>query len=215
MNIRLAAGSPHAVPKAPESFAHIKRFWDPRHGHWAAKLVPGDFYVTKHDEVLLTVLGSCVSVCVRDPSTNIGGMNHFMLPRPPAHEKETWHGLSGTATRYGTASMEQLIGNIIKMGGDRNRLEVKLFGGGRVLAGVTDVGRQNIEFAREFMSAERLKVVAEDLGGVWPRQIQYFPHSGRVRVRRLERADRHLTDREVHYLDVIEHKPQPGELDLF
>ena len=120
-----------------------------------------------------------------------------------------------TATRYGTASMEQLIGNVIKQGGERSRLEVKLFGGGRVLAGVTDVGRQNIEFAREFMQTEQLKVSAEDLGGVWPRQIQYFPRSGRVRVRRLERADRHLTDREVHYLDVIEHKPKPGDLDLF
>jgi chemotaxis protein CheD len=205
----------NVAPKVCESYAHIKRFWDPRVGHWAAKLVPGDFYVTKHDEVLLTVLGSCVSVCIRDPLTGIGGMNHFMLPRPPAHEKEQWHGISGTATRYGTASMEQLIGNIIKKGGERSRLEVKLFGGGRVLAGVTDVGRQNIEFAQEFMQTEQLKITSQDLGGPWPRQIQYYPRSGRVRVRRLERADRHLTDREVHYLDVIEHKPKPGELDLF
>lgn len=205
----------NVAPKVCESYSHIKRFWDPRHGHWAAKLVPGDFYVTRHDEVLLTVLGSCVSVCIRDPLNGVGGMNHFMLPRPPAHEKDKWHGLSGTATRYGTASMEQLIGNVIKQGGERSRLEVKLFGGGRVLAGVTDVGRQNIEFAREFMQTEQLKVSAEDLGGVWPRQIQYFPRSGRVRVRRLERADRHLMDREVHYLDVIEHKPKPGDLDLF
>jgi chemotaxis protein CheD len=205
----------NVAPKVCASYAHIKRFWDPRHGHWAAKLVPGDFYVTGHDEVLLTVLGSCVSVCIRDPAIGVGGMNHFMLPRPPAHEKEKWHGLSGTATRYGTASMEQLIGNVIKQGGDRSRLEVKLFGGGRVLAGVTDVGRQNIEFAKEFMQTEQLKVTAEDLGGPWPRQIQYFPRTGKVRVRRLERADRHLTDREVHYLDVIEHKPKPGELDLF
>jgi chemotaxis protein CheD len=215
MNATIDAGATKLAPKAVEGFAHIKRFWDPRHGAWAAKLVPGDFYVTKHDEVLLTVLGSCVSVCLRDPVIGIGGMNHFMLPRPPAQEKEHWHGLSGTATRYGTASMEQLIGNIIKHGGDRNRLEVKLFGGGRVLAGVTDVGRQNIEFAREFMATERLPVVAEEMGGVWPRQIQYFPRTGRARVRRLERPDRQLAEREVHYLDVIEHKPKPGDLDLF
>jgi chemotaxis protein CheD len=142
-------------------------------------------------------------------------MNHFMLPRPPAHENDKWHGISGTATRYGTASMEQLIGNVIKQGGDRNRLEVKLFGGGRVLAGVTDVGRQNIEFAREFMRAEKLIVAAEDLGGVWPRQVQYFPRTGRVRVRRLERPDRTLAEREQHYLEAIEHQPKHGELDLF
>jgi chemotaxis protein CheD len=207
-----SAGGP---PKAADGFKHIKRFWDPRHATWAAKLVPGDFYVTKHDEVLLTVLGSCISVCMRDPVLGVGGMNHFMLPRPPAHEKEHWHGLSGTATRYGSASMEQLIGNIIKQGGDRARLEVKIFGGGRVLAGMTDVGRQNIEFAREFVKAERLQVKSEDLGGIWPRQIQYFPQSGRVRVRRLERPDRTLAEREEHYLEEIEHQPKPGELDLF
>jgi chemotaxis protein CheD len=215
MSASLDAGTAAVAPKAAAGFAHIKRFWDPRHGAWAAKLIPGDFYVTRHEEVLLTVLGSCVSVCIRDPASGIGGMNHFMLPRPPPQEKDQWHGLSGTATRYGTASMEQLIGNIIKQGADRARLEVKLFGGGRVLAGMTDVGRQNIEFAREFMHAERLIVASEDLGGVWPRQIQYFPRTGRARVRRLERADRQLAEREVHYLDVIEHKPKPGELDLF
>jgi chemotaxis protein CheD len=204
-----------APPPVGAGFAHVKRFWDPRHRSWAAKLVPGDFYVTGHDEVLLTVLGSCVSVCIRDPRSGLGGMNHFMLPRPPKHESDTWHGLSGTATRYGSASMEQLIGNIIKQGGERSRLEVKLFGGGRVLAGMTDVGRQNIEFAREFMLAERFTVTSEDLGGIWPRQIQYFPRTGRVRVRRLERPDRQLVDREVHYLEVLEHRPKPGELELF
>lgn len=202
-------------PRTSECFRHIKRFWDPRHSAWAAKLVPGDFYVTPHNEVLLTVLGSCVSVCVRDPVLKIGGMNHFMLPRPPAQEKDQWHGISGTATRYGSASMEQLIGNLVKLGADRNRLEVKLFGGGRVLAGSTDVGRQNIAFAKEFMVAERLRVLAEDLGGPWPRQIQYFPHTGRVRVRRLERPDRQLAEREVHYLEKVEHQPKPGDLDLF
>ena len=214
MNARPSEAGPVA-PKAVAGFSHIRRFWDPRHDAWAAKLVPGDFYVTRHDEVLLTVLGSCVSVCIRDPASGIGGMNHFMLPRPPAQEKDHWHGLSGAATRYGTASMEQLIGNIIKLGADRARLEVKLFGGGRVLAGITDVGRQNIEFAREFMHAEKLIVAAEDLGGIWPRQVQYFPKTGRARVRRLERPDSELTRREVSYLDTIERQPKPGELDLF
>lgn len=202
-------------PKAVNGFAHIKRFWDPRHGAWAAKLVPGDFYVTRHPEVLLTVLGSCVSVCARDPVLGIGGMNHFMLPRPPVGETDTWHGLSGRATRYGTASMEQLIGSIIKQGGDRSRLEVKLFGGGRVLAGMTDVGRQNIEFAREFMRVEKLAVTSEDLGGIWPRQVQYFPQTGVARIRRLAQPERAILERESRYLEEIEHPPACGELDLF
>ena len=202
-------------PPALGGFDHVRRFFDPRLGLWAAKLVPGDCYVTRHDEALLTVLGSCVSVCVRDPRSGLGGMNHFMLPRPPPQEHDRWHGLSGSATRYGTASMEQLIGNLIKQGAERARLEVKMFGGGCVLAGLTDVGRQNIEFAREFMHAEKLVVASEDLGGVWPRQVQYFPRTGRARVRRLERAERDLTTREASYLDALERRPRPGELDLF
>ncbi len=215
MTAMTAFAAPGAPPKAAEGFGNIKRFWDPRVDAWAAKLLPGDFYVTWQQEVLMTVLGSCVAVCIRDPVKGIGGMNHFMLPRPPANESDSWRGLSGSATRYGTASMEQLIGSIIKFGGDRSRLEVKLFGGGRVLAGVTDVGRQNIAFAREFMHVERLTVKAEDLGGPWPRQVQYYPKTGKVRVRRLERADRKITERETQYLSSIETAPAPGDLDLF
>lgn len=202
-------------PTALAGFGHVRRFFDPRLGLWAAKLVPGDCYVTRQDEALLTVLGSCVSVCIRDPASGLGGMNHFMLPRPPSVEADHWHGLSGSATRYGTASMELLIGNLIKQGAARARLEVKMFGGGCVLAGLTDVGRQNIDFAREFIRTEKLVVASEDLGGLWPRQVQYFPRTGRARVRRLERTDRALTEREASYLATLERRSPPGELELF
>lgn len=203
-------------PPALAGFGHIRRNWDHRSNRWSVKLGPGDCYVTAHEELLVTVLGSCVSACIRDASAGVGGMNHFMLPRPPAGESDQWHGISGSATRYGTASMEHLINAILKSGGRRERLEVKLFGGGRVLAGITDVGRQNIEFAREFVRVERLKVVAEDLGGPWPRQVQFDALSGRARVRRLERADRVLTERERSYLDSLEKQPvAAGEIDLF
>lgn len=216
MTRRSAIAADAQPPQALEGFANVRRFWDPRHGQWAAKLGPGESYVTAHDEVLLTVLGSCVSACIRDPQANVGGMNHFMLPRPPPGEHDQWHGISGSATRYGTASMEQLINAILKAGGSRQRLEVKLFGGGRVLAGVTDVGRQNIEFAREFVQVERLRVVAEDLGGPWPRQVQYDVLSGRARVRRLERTDRKLAELEKSYLDSLDRQPEAaGEIDLF
>lgn len=203
-------------PPAFQGFGHIRRNWDARARCWSAKLGPGDCYVTSHEELLVTVLGSCVSACVRDAVARIAGMNHFMLPRPPAGESDQWHGISGSATRYGTASMEHLINAILKSGGRRERLEVKLFGGGHVLAGATDVGRQNIEFAREFVRVEGLRVLAEDLGGPWPRQVQFDAASGRARVRRLERADRMLAEREKVYLDSLERQAVPaGEIDLF
>jgi chemotaxis protein CheD len=137
-----------------------RRFYDPTHGGWIVKVLPGEFYVTeKSDEVLVTVLGSCVSACIRDQRTGLGGMNHFMLPLGQAGD---W-GNDPQSTRYGNFAMERLLNELIKAGCSRERLEIKVFGGGK---------------------AEGLNCAAQDLGGQYPRRIHYFPATGRV-VRRL------------------------------
>ena len=48
---------------------------------------PGEYYVTKKDEIIATVLGSCISVCIKDEKNQIAGMNHFMLPGDFAMEE--------------------------------------------------------------------------------------------------------------------------------
>ena len=108
-----------AVPRALPGFEGIRRYRDSA-GNVVAKLLPGDYYVTCEDEVIDTVLGSCVSACIRNPRLGIGGMNHFMLPRPSGRAGDTWENIAGRATRYGSASMEQLINRILKAGGTRN-----------------------------------------------------------------------------------------------
>jgi len=139
------------LPRAMKGFDNIRRYRDPSSGNVIAKLLPGDFYVTKEDEVLDTVLGSCVSACIRNPKTGVGGMNHFMLPHPRGESGDSWNAVTGTATRYGSASMEQLINKILVTGGLRSDLEVKIFGGARVLAAITDVGEHNLIFVRAFL----------------------------------------------------------------
>lgn len=201
------------LPRMLPGFENIRRYRDAT-GHSIAKLLPGDYYVTCEDEVLDTVLGSCVSACIRNSRLRIGGMNHFMLPRPSGEGSDNWDNVAGRATRYGTASMEQLINRILAAGGSRADLEVKVFGGGRVLASLTDIGNHNVSFVRDFLRQEGLRIVAEDVGDTCPRHVQYFPLTGRVRVRHLKRAQEVATH-EQQYMHGLEQAPVAGSIDLF
>jgi chemotaxis protein CheD len=210
------AVSTHDLPQALSGFEHVRRYRDASRGVIVAKLLPGDFYVTFQDEVLDTVLGSCVAACIRSPRLRMGGMNHFMLPRPSGAGADTWDDVRGRATRYGLASMEHLINRILSSGATRSELEVKVFGGARVLAAMTDIGDHNVSFVRDFLKNEGLKVVAEDVGDVCPRHVQFFPISGKVRVRHLGRGQQlGVASREEKYLEVLGKQPVGGEIDLF
>lgn len=204
------------LPKPLPGFDAVRRYRDPTSGVIIAKLLPGDFYVTREDEVLDTVLGSCVSACIRNARTGVGGMNHFMLPRPNGGASDSWGAIAGSATRYGLASMEQLINRILNTGGQRAELEVKIFGGARVLAAATDIGQHNVSFVRDFLKQEGLRVAAEDVGNTTPRHLQYFPQSGRVRVRHLgKNQTAKVASVEQSYLTGLERAPVAGSIDLF
>jgi chemotaxis protein CheD len=208
----LADGLPPALP----GFEHISRYWDEQHGCVAAKVLPGEFYITRGDELLVTVLGSCVSACIRDRKTGIGGMNHFMLPMDRGGGG-SWDACGlGVSTRYGSHAMESLITNIIKHGGVRENLEAKVFGGGKILAQMIDIGRKNIDFVRSYIEVEGLRCVAEDLGGDYPRKVYYLPATGKAFVKKLVsvRNDT-IVERERAYLDNLARKPVEGDVTLF
>jgi chemotaxis protein CheD len=203
-----------ALPRALPGFESIRRYRNAS-GISTARILPGEYYVTREDEVIDTVLGSCVAACIRNPRLGIGGMNHFMLPRPNSSGADAWEKVASRATRYGTASMEQLINSVLRAGGTRHDLEVKIFGGGRVLPKLTDIGARNIAFVREFLQQEGLKIASEAAGDTCSRHIQYFPRSGRVRVRHLSARTAELGANEQHYLDQLEQTPVAGSIDLF
>jgi len=204
-----------ATPVLP-GFEHMRRFWDPTHGCMTVKVLPGEFYVSSQEEMVSTVLGSCVSACIRDAERRIGGMNHFMLPEPMSGERNDWSMAVGRAARYGSDAMEQLINAILKAGGRRDALVVKIFGGGRVLSQMTDVGKRNIAFVRRYLETEGFGIAAEDVGDIYPRQLQFFPGSGRIRVRQLRSArDADLAAREQSYLKRLANDPIKGEVELF
>jgi chemotaxis protein CheD len=208
-------GSP--MPPALPQFAHVSRYWDSEHGCYAARLLPGEYYVTTQHEMIATVLGSCVSACIRDPRIGVGGMNHFMLPLDASQGTSAWGAAVSAATRYGNVAMERLINDILKLGGRRENLELKLTGGGRVLAAMsTDIGARNIEFVRQYVQDEGFNVVGEDLGDIYPRKVHYFPDSGKIRVKRFSAAkDETWMDRERNYLRELDSTPIGGEVELF
>ena len=200
-------------PAPSRHYPQVNRYWDPTRGKLVAKLLPGQFYVARDGELIATVLGSCVSACIRDPEAGLGGMNHFMLPH--SDKPGSWGGASNAA-RYGTYAMETLINDILKAGGERARLEVKAFGGGKILAKLTDIGQQNIRFLLEFLRFEGLQLRAHDLGDTYPRKVIYYPDSGRVQIKKLRTLHNEtIVEREKSYLHELDEKPQAGEVELF
>jgi chemotaxis protein CheD len=179
----------------------------------AAKLLPGEFYVTGSNMVLVTVLGSCVSACIRDVRTGVGGMNHFMLPEGGNADE-----VANASARYGTYAMEVLINTILKQGARRDNLEAKVFGGGNVLEGLTvaNVGPRNAAFVRAFLKTEGIPLRAHDLEDIYPRKVYFFPRTGRAMVRKLKGAsDTGLIAREREYGRRLVTQPAAGAVELF
>ena len=197
-------------------FEHVNRYWDTHAQRVAAKIQPGEYYVTQSNQVIVTVLGSCVSACIRDTVTGIGGMNHFMLPDGDKASLSVHPSDPSAATRYGNVAMEHLINSILSHGGLRGQLEVKILGGGQVIKGMTDVGKRNIEFVREYIEEESIKLLGEDVGGKLPRKVYYHPKSGIVRCKHLKKtANDTLYVRENSYHDEINVAPVGGDIELF
>ena len=180
----------------------------------AVKLVPGEHFATGEDRVIVTVLGSCVAACVRDPIARVGGMNHFMIP---ASDSSTIHPVD-RGTRYGVYAMELLLTDLMKCGAQRDRLEAKVFGGGAVLRGVNalDLGTRSSNFLLRYLATERIPVIAQDLLDTHPRKIYYFPRSGRVLVKRLRSMHNDtIIRREQEYASRISGDRVGGDIELF
>lgn len=197
--LRARRGPPHSA-----SFF----YYDARHGNVAVKVLPGEFYVDNEDLMVMTTLGSCIAVCLWDPAAGVGGMNHFMLPEG-----------EGASGRYGSFAMELLINEVLKRGGQRSRLQAKVFGGAAVIQAQvgTQVGERNARFALKYLQDERIAVLGQDVLGPHPRQVCFLPHSGRAMVRRvaaLQPAELVSQERAASQA-VARNSRQGGTVDLF
>jgi chemotaxis protein CheD len=180
----------------------------------AAKILPGEYYFTGKEMVIVTVLGSCVSACIRDRVTGIGGMNHFMLPDGGREADSP----VSASMRYGTYAMEVLINELLKAGARRDNLEAKVFGGGKVLSGfiAINVGERNALFVRDYLRTENIRVVAEDLNDIYPRKVYFFPRTGKVLVKKLKQLNNNtIAHREQDYASKLRTVPVAGAIELF
>ena len=188
-------------------------YYDPYFEIVAVKILPGEYYATARSMLIVTVLGSCVSACIRDRSSGIGGMNHFMLPATNDSAEPV-----NTSARYGTYAMEILINQLLKMGARRQNLEAKVFGGGNVLPGFgsISVGRRNSRFVHEFLVVEKIPVVAEDLLDIFPRKVYFFTETGKVLVKKLKKMHNDtILQREQEYSSRLRTEKVSGDVDLF
>ena len=181
----------------------------------AAKIGPGEYYFTNKDMLIVTVLGSCISACIRDPFTGIGGMNHFMLPKGT---KADMNNPISESMRYGNYAMEVLINQLMRNGAKRENLEAKIFGGGNVLRSFTTnmVGDRNAEFVKKYLKEEGIKIASEDVLDVFPRKVYYFPKTGKVMVKKLKDVNNQiLVKQEKAYSSKLDTNDVTGDVDLF
>jgi chemotaxis protein CheD len=201
---------PHEIGPAATS----RRIYS-TNGEFLTRLLPGETHTTEDaKEWIVTILGSCVAACVRDPVTGIGGMNHFMLP-------ESESGLSNTnplsaATLYGNFAMEMLINSVLGMGCPRSRLEIKLFGGANFTQGPAMIGKKNADFVLRYLSNEGLRVAAADLGGPYGRRIHYHPATGKVkRLFLMGSSEKTVNEEERKYQASLRAEPEAGTVQIF
>lgn len=180
----------------------------------AVKLLPGEYFVTDKDLLLVTVLGSCVAACIRDYKSGIGGMNHFMLPEGSGEAGCP----TNNSARYGAYAMEILINQLLKAGARRSNLEAKVFGGGNVLDGLAtaNVGQRNSDFVLDFLATEKIRVVAQDLVDIYPRKVYFFPKTNKVMVKKLmSTRNSTISQREKVYQQRLDKSKSVGDVELF
>lgn len=200
-------------------FTQVNHYWDKQRDMVIAKILPGEFYMTTENVAIATTLGSCISACIWDDISHIGGMNHFMLPLTDKEAHEVNWGLrdkTADATRYGNFAMEHLINIILRSGGRRGNLKAKLFGGAKVLNQMSNVGQKNIDFALAYLKLENITVESCDIGDVYPRKVIFEPCSGRAFIKRLDNLHNDtIIKRETDYSSKIYQKGVSGDVELF
>ena len=139
---------------------------------------PGHIAISDDPGVLTTILGSCVSVCLHDPTLRVGGLNHYLLPNPATAPE--------VASRYGPLAITQLVDGMLGYGAQPKRMTAQIYGGAAVLAAFSDernhLGLRNAQLAKEMMADYGIAVVATDVGGNRGRKLMFSPREGTAHV---------------------------------
>jgi chemotaxis protein CheD len=149
---------------------------------------PGEFYVSDEDEIIGTLLGSCIAVCLHDKHNNVSGMNHFMLPGRISVRDI----FADKSAKYGITAINSLIEKMKKIGGVKKNFEAKIFGGGHVMRTNDDsvtIPSDNIKLARVMMEIEDIPIIQSDVGENFTRKLLMEVLSGKVFLKKTTRED--------------------------
>jgi len=139
-------------------------------------LYPGQLFTSSEPAAVMTILGSCVAICLWAPGSGAGGMNHFLLPHGS--------GAGASGLRYGSLAVPELIRRILAIGGKRDHLRAKVFGGACLTGnGVGRLSAENVAVARSCLAEAEIPIVAEDVGGVRGRKLIFRIPDGDVWVK--------------------------------
>lgn len=174
----------------------------------------GEYHASRNPASVHTMLGSCVAVCLLDANNGIGGMNHILMPG----EADMKH--FDVAARYGVNAMELLINRIMALGGDRHGLTAKVFGGAHLLKAISKrngMGKRNIQFVFEFLKTERIRVIAQEVGGHASRVIHFHTDTGNVFLKRNYSIhyENIAVEEAARYHHIKKEALKPGEVSLF
>jgi len=173
------------IPAPLSGFEHINRYWDHSQQISAAKINPGEYYVTDKVEVITTILGSCIGVCVHDPDKKVGGMNHFSLPSKTLTHSACKEQALEDFLAYGVKMMNDLVNAVVRLTGNRDGLVFKIFGCADLDNSDVRVGERNLAFIDRFMSRADCRLKSYDVRGNLARKLLFYPETGTVYVKLL------------------------------
>jgi chemotaxis protein CheD len=142
-------------------------------------LAPGDLTVHVGPVQVKTILGSCVAVCLWDAARGVGGVNHFLLPRPGQGDVAD--------NRFGAVATRRLIEEVCAAGARRAALQAAVVGGGRPMSTITvgAVGDLNTAVALVVLREHGIRVVRQETGGAHGRKLLFNTQTGALLVRRV------------------------------
>ena len=138
-------------------------------------LFPSAIFVEPMPHQVLTILGSCVAVCLYDDRLKYGGINHYMLP--------WWNGNVMPTPKYGDVAIERLIEKMISLGSYQGNLVAKIFGGAHQLTAVDSglgVGDRNVVTAEKILHRHGIPIISRNTGGDRGRRIVFHTHTNQV-----------------------------------
>ncbi len=171
----------------------------------AIKIIhPGEFYVSEDDEIIGTLLGSCVALCLYDPGKKIAGMNHFMLPGKISSSDI----YKDKTAKYGITAINELLRRMEKSGAVKEHLVAKIFGGGKVLEHLIEtntIPADNVRLAKVMMEMEDIEIVEIDTGGNFTRKLLMDVKTGKVYLKKSTRQDvmKQVGMEEIDYVEKI------------